>query len=372
MPDTTQQSMTALAPSQPTTIDKSQSAKQTRLAAFTPSNLTEAIALAKMMAQSNMVPKEYKGKPADILVAIQFGSEVGLAPMQSLQSIAVINGKPCLYGDGALALVQGHPEFEDIIETTDGTVATCIVKRKGRTPCKRTFSDDDALKAGLIQKGGVWNQYRARMRQCRARGFALRDAFADVLKGISIAEEAMDLPIDQSPAKQQREAMTFDVTSLSPSPEPNRGHLDTGLQRQSEQPSPKEPPAICGSCGKTGGHEEGCKYAEQDKKTSKPTQKCKFMIFDVIHKKKKDGTPYLMLQVIDEMNNSGKMYVWHRSWDEQLIAAKGQGLLCEYSVDMQGDKKFVVLEHILELAGVPYVNDAPAISAEMPVQEEPF
>src|ERR1035438_4072987 len=81
------------------------SARQTRLAAFTPANLTEAIALAKMMAQSEIVPRDYQKKPANIIVAIQFGAEIGLPPMQALQSVSVINGRPALWGDRALALV---------------------------------------------------------------------------------------------------------------------------------------------------------------------------------------------------------------------------------------------------------------------------
>jgi hypothetical protein len=354
-------------------IVKAQSAKQTRLAAFTPANLTEAIALAKMMAQSDVVPKDYKGKAANILVAIQFGSEIGLAPMQSLQSIAVINGRPSLWGDGALALVQGHPDFEDIQETTTGTIATCVIKRRGRTPVIRTFSDDDAQKAALLAKGGPWTQYRARMRQMRARGFALRDSFADVLKGISIAEEAMDIPIDTSSVKQQRESMTLDVSALTASSEPNRGHNDTGLQRSESQEMKKQEDVMCGHCGKINGHEESCPEfarAQQDAKTSKPTTRAAFMILEVTQKKKKDGGPYFLLEVVDPQDHQGKLYVWHKSLFEYLIKAKGQSMMCEISEQNADNKTFHQLEHIIELAGVSFVDNKPALKGEMPAQTE--
>jgi hypothetical protein len=43
-------------------------------------------------------------------------------------------------------------------------------------------------------------QYPKRMRQMRARAFALRDVFPDVLRGLPVAEEVMDMPVDMGPA----------------------------------------------------------------------------------------------------------------------------------------------------------------------------
>jgi hypothetical protein len=53
---------------------------------------------------------------------------------------------------------------------------------------------DDAKAAGLQGKQGPWTQYPKRMRQMRARAFALRDVFPDVLRGLPVAEEVMDIP----------------------------------------------------------------------------------------------------------------------------------------------------------------------------------
>lgn len=163
-----------------------------------PRTFGEAIEFAKLLSQSAFVPKEFKGKPGDILAAIQFGFELGVGPMQALQNIAVINGKPSVYGDLALALVQGSGLLEYIEETDDGRKAICKVKRRGE-PKEHivTFSDDDAKQAGLLDKPGPWKQYRSRMRMFRARGFALRDKFADVLKGVITREEAEDYPVER-------------------------------------------------------------------------------------------------------------------------------------------------------------------------------
>jgi hypothetical protein len=178
----------------------------TTTAGFAPANITEAIKFSEMLSKSNMVPRAYQGKPEDILVCVQWGYEIGLAPMQALQNIAVINGKPSVYGDAAMALVLASPVCEGIEESiedegTPNPVAVCIARRKGRNPVRSTFSVEDAKRAGLWGKTGPWSAYPKRMLAMRARGFAIRDAFADVLKGLITAEEAQDYPDDRKVAK---------------------------------------------------------------------------------------------------------------------------------------------------------------------------
>jgi hypothetical protein len=87
---------------------------------FAPATLTEAIQFSDMLASSSMVPKAYQGKPQDILVCVQWGYEMGLAPMQALQNIAVINGKPSVYGDAMMALVQASAVCEDVARNHGG------------------------------------------------------------------------------------------------------------------------------------------------------------------------------------------------------------------------------------------------------------
>jgi len=159
----------------------------------------DAFRFAKMVSASDFAPKDFKGKPESCLLAIQHGSEVGLSPMQSLQSIAVINGRPTIWGDAALALVQASPVCEYVRETLEGEgktlTAVCEVKRRGYpAPTIVRFSIADAEKAGLLGKSGPWSQYTSRMLALRARGFALRNAFADALRGLITAEEAQDYP----------------------------------------------------------------------------------------------------------------------------------------------------------------------------------
>jgi hypothetical protein len=140
-------------------------------------------------------------KPEKAFVAIMHGLEVGLPPMQALQSIAVINGRPSIWGDGAIGLVRGSGLCEYVRERIDGSdderVAVCEAKRKNETePVIGRFSVAQAKRAGLWTKAGPWKDYPERMLQMRARAFALRDGFADVLRGLHIAEEIADIPAE--------------------------------------------------------------------------------------------------------------------------------------------------------------------------------
>lgn len=165
---------------------------------FSPALYEHYSKIAERMAKSSMVPKNYIGKPNDILIAMEMGYQLGFSIAQSLQNIAVINGMPCLWGDGLMALVLSHPQCEYIKENwlydDKGNVigGECIVKRKRHEEHRQVFTLSDAKKAGLLTKQGPWQQYPLRMLQMRARAFAVRDRFADALRGIKVAEEVQD------------------------------------------------------------------------------------------------------------------------------------------------------------------------------------
>jgi hypothetical protein len=130
--------------------------------------------------------------PEVALIRLQAGLELGLTPIWSLTNIMVTNGRPSVWGDALLGLVLQHAECQDVIETFEGSgdelTAVCEVHRRGRLPVKRTFSVNDAKRAGLHGKN-VHNAYPKRMLQMRARSWACRDAFADALRGLAVVEE---------------------------------------------------------------------------------------------------------------------------------------------------------------------------------------
>lgn len=163
--------------------------------------------LCEMLSRSPFTPKALQGRPEFVFLAIKYGEGLGLDPFQALQGITVINGKPCLFGDSLLALCLPHGDIQESFDEQK-QMAVCTCRRQGKSPVVRTFSMEEAFQAGLVSfdKNGhalgrskegwtpnaPWGAYPKRMLQMRARGFALRDAFPDVLRGVISAEEASD------------------------------------------------------------------------------------------------------------------------------------------------------------------------------------
>jgi hypothetical protein len=160
-----------------------------------PSSFDEAYRIGNAVVQAGMQPRGINTAEQATII-IMHGLEVGLAPMAALQSISLINGRPGLYGDGMLAVVRASGLLERFSErlVAEPLQAVCTVKRRGEPALTRTFSKADAEKANLWGKAGPWTQYPNRMLQMRARGFALRDGFADITKGLGMREELEDIP----------------------------------------------------------------------------------------------------------------------------------------------------------------------------------
>lgn len=195
-----------------------------KLMGIIPQDLDEAWRLVEAMYAAGMTPNSYEveqviprtdgnGRTVDVkqvdpqatkarlMIGVMKGMEIGLPPVTALSTICIINNKPCLWGDGAVALVQSSGKIEYIKthytgddETKDDFTAHYIVKRKDQDePLERTFSMGDAKKARLLGKKGPWAYgYAKRMCMMRAQAWALRDACSDVLMGIGIAEEVRD------------------------------------------------------------------------------------------------------------------------------------------------------------------------------------
>lgn len=151
-------------------------------------------AVAQMYHAAGMMPTNVK-TPQQLLVILTAGAELGFGPTFALRNLAAFNGQALLHSDGPISLVlrSGLLEWQksgyDGKPDTDGYTAWFEVKRKGyEDSLRRTFSVAEAKAAALWGKA-IWKQYPNRMLLARARAFALRDQFADVLGGFGILEE---------------------------------------------------------------------------------------------------------------------------------------------------------------------------------------
>lgn len=171
--------------------------------AIVPADHGEAFRMAQGICQAGLAPDSYKNDPHKVTVGIMAGMELGVPPLQALSGIAIINGRPAVWGDLAVGLCQSkgaiakHQSFFEGEEGTDGYTAVYQIWRVGQPNCyEGRFSIGDAKRAKLWANPSKrpWIEYPNRMLFNRARAFALRDGFSDHLKGLAIAEEARDSP----------------------------------------------------------------------------------------------------------------------------------------------------------------------------------
>jgi hypothetical protein len=168
-----------------------------------PKSLSEVKELARMIALAEWAPDCYRDLDGSYLqpkieLAILQGATVGLGPIAAVHAIAVIGGTPSIWGDGALSVIEHSGLLEDMVEdyevdAEEGLTAICTMKRRDRaTPIVTRFSMAMAERAGLTRNEGPWQTYPERMLRMRARSWTMRDAFADVLRGLQLREEVED------------------------------------------------------------------------------------------------------------------------------------------------------------------------------------
>ena len=197
MPPEYYQTVEIEAPSQEVRVYKEKPKNEVAFMDF--SNFEIAWKTAEMLCKAKCIPQCFWDNPADALVVIQSGHELGLSPMRSLQNMMIVNNRPSIYGDAMLAVCQATKGkvggFIDCIEEYNNETGewTCTVTRDGRAPITRTFTMQEAKDGGFLSKSGPWQTSRKRMMQVRPRSFALRDMYSDILMGVLTVEEMQDV-----------------------------------------------------------------------------------------------------------------------------------------------------------------------------------
>jgi hypothetical protein len=149
--------------------------------------LADFARLADAISKTEMVPDTLRGRPDGVLAVMMAGFEVGVGPMQALQSINLIKGKPSISPELMRALVMqaGH---QIIMEVSDDR-ATARCHRVGWPSdqwSEFSWTMEDAKRAGLVRGGdSPWTKYPRAMLAARVTSEACRNVFADVIAGLS-------------------------------------------------------------------------------------------------------------------------------------------------------------------------------------------
>lgn len=214
---------------------------------------------ADTILKSGFVPDHYKkmgDKAGDaVIIALQYGSQVGFRGITALQNISVINGMPSLKGDACSALIQGSGEVEAWEERYEGEPYAdnfrhvIVCKRRGRAETKYEFSVADAKRAKLwITEEDVkkdykkqykpWYTYPKRMLRYRNLGFLSRDVFPDLMQGFVIDAEAQDMPIHAQPEVEVQDASGNPVSIKKKAGSSATDSVSEGLDKKASKKEP--------------------------------------------------------------------------------------------------------------------------------------
>jgi hypothetical protein len=226
-------------------------------------DLDEAWRLCEALAGSNLVPQALQGRPANILLVIMTGQELGLSVAQSLRTIyAPASGNTQLRGQLVLAKLReaGHDyEFQqDELECR----FTLIRGDNGRKYEGR-FTMNDAVRARLVEahdredgtteylarssQGKIlpWELYAPDMLFWRAVSRAVNRGAPEVMLGFSImgAAEAADRepePVQLQPPNRE----TAPNARAAAGETPAQGVGEPSTEGAAGSPAPQEPPSV--------------------------------------------------------------------------------------------------------------------------------
>ena len=149
--------------------------------------LADRMEYAKALAPSDLLPKQYRGNPANVLIAIEYGRALGLEPMAAIQGVHIVEGKPTASAQliGALVRNAGHR----LRVQGDDTHAVAVIVRADDPDFefRAEWNLERAKQAGLAGRG-PWKTYPAAMLKARAITEVARDACPEVLSGVAYTD----------------------------------------------------------------------------------------------------------------------------------------------------------------------------------------
>jgi hypothetical protein len=223
-----------------------QAAPALALTPFSPGNLEQALALAERLAEANLLPASLRKRPADVLLLVMFGRDLGLTFSEALRGLHLIEGRAVLSADLMVALAKrsGHCERFDLIETSD-TRATYETKRRGApAPIRMTWTIQMAQTAGLAKRD-TWVKYPSAMLRARCAAALVRAVYPDCLFGCYDSDEVAggDVPatatvVASAPAYEVGSGSSIGIEDAPAEPTP---HITEVAGRAPEAPAQAAP-----------------------------------------------------------------------------------------------------------------------------------
>lgn len=211
---------------------------------------------AEILSASNLLPRAYQKQPANVFTAMAMGEVLDLKPIEAINSINVIQGKPALSAElmGALVRRAGHRLRVEVASNPPTATATLIRKDDPDYEFKTVWDEKRAIVAGLWKSGVGWNKYPEQMMRARAVTEVCRMGAPDALHGFVYTAEELGgepqdpfapspvvQPVQAAPAQPEPETVEVIEVVEAPAPEPEpetKPKRKPGRPRKAKQETP--------------------------------------------------------------------------------------------------------------------------------------
>ena len=162
--------------------------------------------MARLLAASDYVPEQYKGKPANCVIAIDIANRMGISPLTIMQNLFVVRGKPSWSGQACRALIENSGKYTDVEPVYIGQEGQpswgCFLQATSRTTGNVVkgpkVTIEMARNEGWVTKSGSkWQTMPELMLAYRAAAFFARVHCPSALMGFQTAEEVRDLEAEK-------------------------------------------------------------------------------------------------------------------------------------------------------------------------------
>ena len=157
-----------------------------------PRSMNGKLALAAEFSKSNLLPQDYRGKPENCFIALQFGEMLGFGnPMSCFQNVYVVKGRPSASADSMIAACFNHPDFLDYDQEGDAKKSTTTIKRKLKSGVEKAFVREHTIEmsSDKLATFPEWKNDPQNMLKHRSDAKACRSAFPEIFAGIHTADE---------------------------------------------------------------------------------------------------------------------------------------------------------------------------------------
>ena len=199
---------------------------------------------AKMLAASNLVPRDFQGNVANCAIAINVAKRTRLDPLMVCQNLAIIHGRPSWSATALIGMVNScgrYTPLRFVFDDEDNPTSCYAVatdKESGQELKGEKITLEMAKKEGWSTKNGSkWLTMPGQMLRYRAASFWSRAYASDLSLGFYTQDEVRDFA---EPPRNVTPKNPFVAPEPEPEPDPQPIEAEVVVEAQPQQEAPKK------------------------------------------------------------------------------------------------------------------------------------